>query len=127
MKRLIHLLFVLTSFLLLLPGSVYSEDYSSEIEVELKPDYNCAADHLHIPGMIKNKSNLTLGKVKVEGRAYDENGNLISSTSSWVGSMNIAPGKTATFDLEFLDITGSVHDKVKSYDVKVIEVEKASH
>lgn len=127
MKRLIHLLFVLTSFLLLLPGSVYSEDYSSEIEVELKPDYNCAADHLHIPGMIKNKSNLTLGKVKVEGRAYDENGNLISYTSSWVGSMNIAPGKTATFDLEFLDITGSVHDKVKSYDVKVIEVEKASH
>ena len=127
MKRLIHPLFVLTSFLLLLPGSVYSEDYSSEIEVELKPDYNCAADHLHIPGMIKNKSNLTLGKVKVEGRAYDENGNLISSTSSWVGSMNIAPGKTATFDLEFLDITGSVHDKVKSYDVKVIEVEKASH
>ena len=126
MKRLIHPLFVLTSFLLLLPGSVYSEDYSSEIEVELKPDYNCAADHLHIPGMIKNKSNLTLGKVKVEGRAYDENGNLIASTSSWVGSMNIAPGKTATFDLEFLDITGSVHDKVKSYDVKVIEVEKVS-
>ncbi len=126
MKRLIHLLFVLTSFLLLLPGSVYSEDYSSEIEVELKPDYNCAADHLHIPGMIKNKSNLTLGKVKVEGRAYDENGNLISSTSSWVGSMNIAPGKTATFDLEFLDITGSVHDKVKSYDVKVVDVEKVS-
>src|SRR3990170_2413804 len=126
MKRLIHLLFFLTSFLLLLLGSVYSEDYSSEIEVELKPDYNCAADHLHITGMIKNKSNLTLGKVKVEGRAYDENGNLIASTSSWVGSMNIAPGKTATFDLEFLDITGSVHDKVKSYDVKVIEVEKVS-
>src|SRR3989304_6930667 len=127
MKRLIHPLFVLTSFLLLLPGSVYSEDYSSEIEVELKPDYNCAADHLHIPGVIKNKSNITFEKIKVEGRAYDENGNLISSTSSWVGSMNIAPGKTATFDLEFLDVTGSVHDKVKSYDVKVIEVEKASH
>ena len=127
MKRLIHPLFVLTSFLLLLSGSVYSEDYSSEIEVEVKPDYSCAAGHLHIPGMIKNKSNLTLGKVKVVGRAYDENGNVISSTSSWVGSMNIAPGKTATFDLEFLDITGSVHDKVKSYDVKVIEVEKASH
>src|SRR4030065_2959838 len=126
MKRLIHPLFVLTSFLLLLPGSVYSEDYSPEIEVELKPDYNCAADHLHIPGVIKNKSNITFEKIKVEGRAYDENGNLISSTSSWVDGVNIAPGKTATFDLEFLDITGSVHDKVKSYDVKVIEVEKVS-
>jgi hypothetical protein len=127
MKRLIHPLFVLTSFLLLLSGSAYSEDYSSEIEVELKSTYNCAADHLHIPGVIKNKSNITFEKIKVEGRAYDENGNLISSTYSWVDSMNIAPGKTATFDLEFLDITGSVHDKVKSYDVKVIEVEKASH
>ncbi len=126
MKKAIYLLLVLTSFIVFMSRSVYSEDYSSEIEVELKPDYNCAADHLHIPGMIKNKSNLTLGKVKVEGRAYDENGNLISSTSSWVGSMNIAPGKTATFDLEFLDITGSVHDKVKSYDVKVIDVEKVS-
>ena len=125
MKKAIYISLVLASFLLL-SGSAYSDDYSSDIEVELKSTYNCAAGHLHIPGMIKNKSNLTLGKVKVEGRAYDENGNLISSTSSWVGSMNIAPGKTATFDLEFLDITGSVHDKVKSYDVKVIEVEKVS-
>lgn len=125
MKKAIYLSLILTSFLLL-SGSVYSEDYSSEIEVELKSTYNCAADHLHIPGVIKNKSNITFEKIKVEGRAYDENGNLISSTSSWVGSMNIAPGKTATFDLEFLDITGSVHDKVKSYDVKVIEVEKVS-
>src|SRR5574341_1704929 len=112
MKKAIYISLVLSLFLLL-SGSVYSDDYSSEIEVELKPDYNCAADHLHIPGMIKNKSNLTLGKVKVEGRVYDENGNLISSASSWVDSVNIAPGKTATFDLEFLDITGSVHDKVK--------------
>lgn len=126
MKKTIYLSLILTSFLFL-SGSAYSEDYSSEIEVELKSTYNCAADHLHIPGVIKNKSNITFEKIKVEGRAYDENGNLISSTSSWVGSMNIAPGKTATFDLEFLDITGSVHDKVKSYDVKVIEVEKASH
>ena len=126
MKKAIYLLLVLTSFIVFMPRSVYSEDYSSEIEVELKPDYNCAADHLHIPGMIKNKSNLTIGKVKIEGRAYDENGNVISSTSSWVGSVNIAPGKTATFDLEFLDITGSIHDKVKSYDVKVMEVEKAT-
>ena len=125
MKKAIYTSLILTSFLLL-SGSAYSEDYSSEIEVELKPDYNCAAGHLHIPGMIKNKSNITLGKVMVEGRAYDENGNLISSTTSWVDGVNIAPGKTATFDLEFLDITGSAHDKVKSYDVKVIEVEKVS-
>ncbi len=126
MKKAIYLALVLTSHLLLLSRSVYSENYSSEIEVVLKPTYYCAADHLHIPGEVKNKSNSNLGKVKVEGRAYDENGNLISSTSSWVDSVNIAPGNTATFDLEFLDITGSVHDKVKSYDVKVIEVEKAS-
>ena len=125
MKKAIYLSLVLTSFLHL-SVSVYSEDYSSEIDVELKPDYNCAAGHLHITGMIRNKSNLTIGKVKIEGRAYDENGNVISSTSSWVGSVNIAPGKTATFDLEFLDITGSIHDKVKSYDVKVMEVEKAT-
>ena len=125
MKKAIYISLVLASFLLL-SGSAYSDDYSSDIEVELKSTYNCAADHLHIPGVIKNKSNITFEKIKVEGRAYDENGNLISSTSSWVDGVNIAPGKTATFDLEFLDITGSGHDKVKSYDVKVIEVEKVS-
>jgi hypothetical protein len=107
--------------------SAYSEDYSSTIEVELKPNYKCAGDHLHVPGIIKNKSNSTVGKVRVEGRAYDENGNLISSTSAWVDGANIAPGKTASFDLEFVDITGTSHDRVKSYDVKVIEVKEATN
>jgi hypothetical protein len=107
--------------------SVYSEDYSSVIEIELKPNYKCARDHLHIPGIIKNKSNSTVGKVKVEGRVYDENGDLISNTSTWVDSANIGPGKTANFDLEFVDITGSVHNKVKNYDVKVIEVKEVTN
>jgi hypothetical protein len=105
---------------------VYSKDYSSDIEVVLKPNYKCAADHLHIPGVIKNKSNSTVGKVKVEGQAYDENGNLISTTSTWVDGVNIAPGKSAAFDLEFVNITGSLHEKVKKYDVKVIEVQEAT-
>jgi len=61
MKKAIYLSLILTSFLLL-SGSAYSEDYSSEIEVELKSTYNCAADHLHIPGVIKNKSNITFEK-----------------------------------------------------------------
>ena len=127
MKTVIHISVTVISFFFI-SGLLYSEDdYSSLLEVELKPTYHCAGDHLHIPGVIKNKSNLTLRKVKLEGRAYEEKGNLISSTTSWVNGENILPGKSAPFDLEFLDITGSVHDKVKSYDVKVVEVEKASN
>lgn len=122
MKIGIYFSVIVTSFILVLAKAAYSEDYLSKLEVELKPTYHCVGDHLHIPGIIKNKSNLTLRKVKVEGWAYGEKGNLISSTSSLVGT--IAPGKTAPFDLEFLDITGPVHAKVKSYDVKVIEAEK---
>ncbi|GEM_PF-2474036 len=119
---------IVISILLLLPGSVYSkEDYSSQVAVKMKPTYQCSAGHLHIPGIVENKSNLTLEKIMVEGRAYDEKGNLISSTSSLVDSDAVAPGKTAPFDLEFTDIVGSANAKVKSYNVKVIEAEKASH
>jgi hypothetical protein len=126
MKTGMYISIIVTLFLLLLSGSVYSkEGYAFEFELE-KPTHHCAAGHLQIRGVIKNKSNLTFKKVKVEGRAYDENGNLISSTSSWVDSDTIGPGKTALFDLVFLDITGSNTARVKSYDVKAIEAEKAS-
>ncbi|MGE5446087.1 MAG: FxLYD domain-containing protein [Ignavibacteriales bacterium] len=127
MKIGIYVSAIVISFLLL-PGSVHSkENYSSQVEAKVKPTYQCSAGHLHIPGIVENKSNLTLEKIMVEGRAYDEKGNLISSTSSLVDSDTVAPGKTAPFDLEFTDIVGSANAKVKSYDVKVIEAEKASH
>jgi hypothetical protein len=104
--------------------SLYSEqDYSSNLGVVLEPTFHCAADHLHIPGRVENNSDKAVGKVKVLGTAYDENGNVISSTTSWVMSDGILPGKSAQFNLEFLDITGSIHDQVKNYDVKVIEVQ----
>lgn len=104
--------------------SVNSEqDYSSSLEVVLEPTFHCAADHLHIPGRVKNNSDKAVGKVRVQGSAYDEIGNVISSTTSWVMSDSISPGKSARFNLEFLDITGLIHDQVKSYDVKVIEVQ----
>ncbi len=119
---------IVALFLLLLPDSVYlKEDYSSQVEAKVKPTYQCSAGHLHIPGVVENKSNLTLGKIVVEGRAYDAKGNLISSTSSMVDGDIVAPGKTAPFNLEFTDIVGSANAKVKSYHVKVIEAEKASH
>jgi hypothetical protein len=129
MKIGTYVLAMVVIFLFLLfSGSVYSkEDYSSQVETKVKPTYQCSAGHLHIPGVVENKSSLTLEKVMVEGRAYDDKGNLISSTSSFVDSKTIAPGQTAPFDLEFTEITGSTNAKVKSYDVKVIEAEKASH
>lgn len=123
MKTVKIISFVMISVILMVT-SVYSQhDYSSNLEVVLEPTFHCAADHFHIPGKVENKSDKAIGKVKVEGRAYDKNGNVISSTSSWVMSDSILPGKSAQFDLEFLDITGPVHYKVKSYDVKVIEVQ----
>lgn len=119
---------IVALFLLLLPDFVYlKEDYSSQVEAKVKPTYQCSAGHLHIPGVVENKSNLTLGKIVVEGRAYDAKGNLISSTFSSVDGDIVAPGKTAPFNLEFTDIVGSANAKVRSYHVKVIEAEKASH
>lgn len=128
MKIGIYVSAIVIFLFLLLPGSVYSkEDYSSQVEAKVKPTYQCSAGHLHIPGVVENKSNLTLGKVMVEGRAYDEKGNLISSTSSLVDSDTVAPGGTAPFNLEFTEIVGSANAKVKSYNVKVIGAERASH
>jgi hypothetical protein len=110
--------------ILVIAESVHSEqDYSSNLQVFLEPTFHCAADHLHVPGRVKNNSNKAVGKVKVQGIAYDENRNIISSATSWVMTDSILPGKSAQFNLEFLDITGPVHDQVKSYEVKVIEVQ----
>ncbi|MER3445573.1 MAG: hypothetical protein C4291_01470 [Candidatus Dadabacteria bacterium] len=128
MKIGVYISAVLIFLFLLLPSPVYlKEDYSSQIEAKLQPMYQCSAGHLHIPGIIENKSNLTLGKVIVEGKVCDENGNLVSSISSPIDSDTVAPGKTAPFNLEFIDIVGSTNAKVKRYDVKVIEAEKAPH
>lgn len=123
MKTVISISLIIISALLMGTPVRSEEGYSSNLRVILEPTFHCAADHLHIPGKVENNSDKAVGKVRVEGRAYDENGNIISSTTSWVVTDSILPGKSARFDLEFLDITGPTHDKVKSYDVKVIEVQ----
>lgn len=121
---MIGIISLLMIYVLVTGTSVHSErDYSSKLQVVLEPTFHCAADHLHIPGRVENNSDKAVGKVKVQGTAYDENGNIISSTTSWVMSDSISQGKSAQFNLEFLDITGPVHEQVKSYDVKVIEVQ----
>jgi hypothetical protein len=123
MKTVKIILLVMISVVAMGTALRSEQDHSSNLAVVLEPTFHCAADHLHIPGKVENKSDKAVGKVKVEGRAYDENGNIISSTTSWVMSGSILPGDSAPFNLEFLDITGPVHDRVKSYDVKIIEVQ----
>ena len=123
MKTVKIISLVILSVLVMGAATHPEQDYSSKLKVVLEPTFHCAADHLHIPGKVENNSDKAVGRVKVEGRAYDENGNLISSTTSWVMSDSILPAESAGFNLEFLDITGPVHDQVKSYDVKVIEVQ----
>lgn len=123
MKKVRSISLIIISALLMGTAVCSEEDYSSNLRVVLEPTFHCAADHLHIPGKVENNSDKAVGKVKVEGRTYDENGNIISSTTSWVMSDSILPGKSGRFNLEFLDITGPSHDKVKNYDVKIIEVQ----
>ncbi len=39
--------------------------------------YVCSAGHLHIKGTVQNLADVPLGKIKVGGKAFDENGNLL--------------------------------------------------
>ena len=83
--------------------------------------YVCAAGHLHIKGTVQNLAGVTLGPIKVAGKAFDADGKLLGTATSSTKTASLGPNEKAEINLEFLTITGPKIQQVKKHDVAVIE------
>ena len=83
--------------------------------------YVCALGHLHIKGTVQNLADVTLGRIKVAGKAFGSDGSLLGTATSSTRQASLAPNEKAEINLEFLTITGPKIEQVKKYDVAVTE------
>jgi hypothetical protein len=83
--------------------------------------YVCASGHLHIKGAVKNNSAVTLGRIKVTGRAFGPDGKLLGEATASTKQPSLGPGEKAPVDLEFLTVGGPLIQAVKRHEVTVIE------
>jgi hypothetical protein len=83
--------------------------------------YVCAAGHLHIKGTVHNLTDAPLGRIKVGGRAFDAEGNLLGTATASTKKSVLTPGERGEINLEFLTVTGAMLDKVKRHEVTVLE------
>ena len=83
--------------------------------------YICANNHLHIKGMVHNLTDVTLGKIKVSGKAFAADGKLLGTATFSTKEASLAPGEKAEINVEFLTVTGPLIEKVKSHELAVLE------
>lgn len=83
--------------------------------------YICAKNHLHIKGTVHNLAAVAVGKVKVSGKAFDADGRLLGTATSFTKEASLGPGEKAEINLEFLTVTGASIEKVKSHELAVVE------
>jgi len=83
--------------------------------------YICAKDHLHIKGTVHNLANVTVGKIKVLGKAFGADGKLLGTATFSTKEAALAPGEKAEINLEFLTVTGPLIEKVKRHELAIVE------
>lgn len=83
--------------------------------------YVCALGHLHVKGTVQNLSDVSLGQVKVAGKAFDADGKLLGTASATTKQAVLAPSQKAEFNLEFLSVTGPKVNEVKKHEEAVVE------
>ncbi len=83
--------------------------------------YVCALGHLHIKGTVQNLSDVTLGRVKVAGKAFDAAGRLLGTATSMTKQAVLAPTQKAEFNLEFLSVVGPKVSEVKKHEEVVVQ------
>jgi hypothetical protein len=83
--------------------------------------YVCASDHLHIKGTVQNMAGVTLGRIKVAGKAFGADGKLLGTATFSPTQAILKPGEKAEINLEFLTITGPLIQQVKRHELAVVE------
>ena len=107
--------------LLLLAHPGLAIDYISKVEIIREEMYPCGLGHLHVPGYAKNTADVTLRAIKVEGQVFDKQGSLLATKVVSVMAKELPPGESATFDLEFIEITQPHFAKVGDIVLKVVQ------
>jgi hypothetical protein len=112
-------------------GNSLAADLKDKVKVEtltvgLHPEmdpglYICASNHLHVKGTVQNLADVTLGKIKVSGKAFAADGKLLGTATFSTKEASLAPGQKAEINVEFLTVTGPVIEKVKRHELAVIE------
>lgn len=106
-------------------------DFKDKVKVEIESVglhpgmdpgmYVCAAGHLHIKGKVQNLADVALGRIKVAGKAFDADGNLLGTATASTKTVSIGPNEKAEINLEFLTITGPKIQQVKKHEIAVVE------
>lgn len=84
--------------------------------------YVCAANHLHIKGTVENLANGDVGRIKVAGKVFGADGELLGTAITSTKQVALAPGEKAEINLEFLSVTGPLIEQVKKHELFVVEV-----
>lgn len=84
--------------------------------------YVCAANHFHIKGTVQNLAKVTVGRIKVAGKAFGADGKLLGTATTSTKQAALAPGEKAEIDLEFLSVMGPLIEQVKKHELVVVEV-----
>ncbi len=119
--RLRLVLAVSSVTLLLLTRPTLGGDYSNKVKLIRQDTYACAARHLHIPGYATNRAEVTLTAIQVEGRVFDTEGHLLATKVARVMAKELPPGESATFDVEFVEITEPHFGQVGDVSLRVIQ------
>lgn len=107
--------------LLLLAHPGLAIDYTSKVEIIREEMYPCGLGHLHVPGYARNTADVTLKGIRVEGQVFDKQGSLLATKVVPVMAKELPPGESATFDLEFIEITQPHFAKVGNIILKVVQ------
>jgi len=111
-------------------GSALAADFRDQVKVEIESVglhpgmdpgmYVCAAGHLHIKGTVQNLASVTLGHIKVAGKAFDWEGKLLGTATASTKKTTLAPNEKAEINLEFLTVTGPLIQQVKTHEEAVV-------
>lgn len=129
-----HAIGVSLTFTLVMFGGLsaaWAADFKDKVKVEilnvgLHPGmdpgmYVCAGNHLHIKGTIQNLAGVSLGQIKVAGKAFGADGKLLGTATFATKQATLAPNEKVEINVEFLTVTGPVIQQVKRHEVTVID------
>jgi hypothetical protein len=129
-----HSIAVPLTFALVLFGGLsgsWAADFKDKVKVEilnvgLHPGmdpgiYVCAGNHLHIKGTVQNLAGVSLGQIKVAGKAFGADGKLLGTATFATKQAALAPNEKAEINVEFLTVTGPVIQQVKRHELTVID------
>ena len=83
--------------------------------------YICASGHLHIKGTVQNLASVTIGQVRVAGKAFGSDGKVLGTATFSTKQPTLAPNEKAEINVEFLTVTGPMIQQVNRHEVTVVE------